>query len=123
VKVEGCPIKIAAGAQPKQNSKHDWFFADDILNSCAPFDVVKSAAMALYYDAVKVLTDDSEQGSLKSRIYGGSGNLKSKPAQVYALISQCAKCDTLLKEVIDNAGLLEQERKVRSNVSHSSRLC
>lgn len=79
--------------------------------------------MALYYDAVKILTDDSGQGSLKSRIYSGSFNLQSKPSQVYALISECAKYDTLLKEVIDNAGLLEQESKVRSNVSFSLRLC
>ena len=70
--------------------------------------------MALYYDAAKVLTADVEQGSLKSRVYGGGLDLKSKPAQVYALIVECIKYSMFLKEVIDNAGLLEQEPKVCS---------
>lgn len=69
--------------------------------------------MALYYDAVTVLTSGQGQGSLKSRIYGSS-SLKSKPAQVFALISETAKYDDLLKEVLDNAGLLKDEPKVRN---------
>jgi 25S rRNA (cytosine2278-C5)-methyltransferase len=79
--------------------------------------------MALYYDAVTVLTSDAEQGSLKSRIYGGKIGLKSKPAQVYALITECAKYDLVLKEVIENAALLEQEPKVCLLASSAARLC
>jgi hypothetical protein len=68
--------------------------------------------MALYYDAVNVLSGDAEQGSLKSRIYGSHASIKSNPAQVYALIIECVKYDTFLKDIIDNAGLLAQEPKV-----------
>ena len=67
--------------------------------------------MALYYDAASVLSADRNQGSLKSRIYGTS-TLKSKPTQVYALISESAKRDVFLKEVLDNAQLLQKEPKV-----------
>ena len=68
--------------------------------------------MSLYLDAAKVLEGPSGQVSLKSRIYGPNAELKSKPAHVYALISECAKYDTFLKEVIDNAGFLQHEAKV-----------
>ena len=68
--------------------------------------------MALYYDAAAVLTAESQRGSLKSRIYGTASELKSKPAQVHALITECAKYDTFLKEVVDNAGILAEEVKV-----------
>lgn len=71
--------------------------------------------MALYFDAVTILTADAEQGSLKSRVYGSNATLKSKPAQVFALITETAKYDTFLAEVIDNAGLLAQEPKVCSS--------
>ena len=79
--------------------------------------------MALYYDAVNVLTGEANHGSLKSRIYDSSANLKSKPAQVYALIAECSKYDTFLKEVIDNTDLLEREAKVRLKPLRCSRLC
>lgn len=68
--------------------------------------------MALYYDAALVLSSEKEQGSLKSSIYGAT-TLKSNPAQIYALISETAKRDVFLKEVIDNAQLLKDEPKVR----------
>jgi 25S rRNA (cytosine2278-C5)-methyltransferase len=68
--------------------------------------------MSLYYDAATVLTGDELQGSLKSRIYNQNAGLKAKPAHVYALIAECAKYDTFLKEVIDNAGILAHEAKV-----------
>ena len=68
--------------------------------------------MSVYYDAVSIMQAPSrEGGSFKSRIYS-SKNLKSSPAQVYALITETAKWDILLKEVIENAGLLLQEQKV-----------
>ena len=69
--------------------------------------------MSLYYDAAAVLTSTTLGGSLKSRIYSNNLELKSKPAHLYALISETAKYDVFLKEVIDNAGLLAQEPKVR----------
>ena len=69
--------------------------------------------MSIYYDAATVLTDEAQEGSLKSRIYGNKQSLRSKPAHLYALISETAKYDTFLKEIIDNAGLLSQESKVR----------
>ena len=75
--------------------------------------------MSLYYDAVTVLTGDALQGSLKSRVYSPNASLKAKPAHVYALISECAKYDSFLKEVIDNAGFLVHEPKVCSIVHMS----
>lgn len=67
--------------------------------------------MSLYYDAVSVLSSTDISGSLKSRIYN-STTLKAKPAQVYALISETAKRDVFLKEVLDNTHLLKDEPKV-----------
>ncbi|KAI9372619.1 S-adenosyl-L-methionine-dependent methyltransferase [Aspergillus egyptiacus] len=68
--------------------------------------------MSLYYDAVAVLTGPaSSGGSFKSRLYN-SRTLKASPAQVYALITEAAKWDILLKEVIDQAGILKLEPKV-----------
>jgi 25S rRNA (cytosine2278-C5)-methyltransferase len=71
------------------------------------------AAMSLYYEAVSFLSPaSSKEGSLKSRIFKTASNLKSSPATIYALISETAKYNSLLKEVIDNAGLLALESKV-----------
>ena len=69
--------------------------------------------MSLYYDAATFFSStSSKEGSLKSRIFKNASNLKSAPATIYALVSETAKYDTLLKEVIDNAGLLALEPKV-----------
>ncbi|KAL4915888.1 S-adenosyl-L-methionine-dependent methyltransferase [Aspergillus aurantiobrunneus] len=68
--------------------------------------------MSLYYDAASVLTAPSSTGgSFKSRLYS-SRTLKASPAQVYALITEAAKWDILLKEVIDDAGILKLEPKL-----------
>ena len=67
--------------------------------------------MALYNDAAAILSIDSKQGSLKSQIYG-STTIKSKPAQLFALIAETSKRDVFLKEVIDNARILDEEPKV-----------
>ncbi|KAF7588096.1 putative 28S rRNA (cytosine-C(5))-methyltransferase [Aspergillus hancockii] len=68
--------------------------------------------MSLYYDAVKILTSPSPSGgSFKSRIYNERG-LKANPAQIYALIIEASKWDTILKEVIENAGILNLEPKL-----------
>lgn len=68
--------------------------------------------MSLYYDAASILSSDAKVGgSFKSRLYN-SKDLKAPPAQIYALVAECAKWDIFLKEVIENAGVLEAERKV-----------
>lgn len=71
--------------------------------------------MALYYDAASVLSSTETSGSFKSRIYN-STTLKSKPAQIFALISETAKRDVFLKEVLENATLLEDEPKVSLSI-------
>ena len=69
--------------------------------------------MSLYYEASSFLSSASpKEGSLKSRIFKTDSSLKSNPATIYALLSETAKYDTLLKEVIDNTGLLALEPKV-----------
>jgi hypothetical protein len=70
-----------------------------------------SVGMSLYYDAASVLSSSSQDGSLKSRIYN-SKNFKSKPAHIYALISETTKYDGFLKELIENSGILALEPKV-----------
>jgi 25S rRNA (cytosine2278-C5)-methyltransferase len=70
--------------------------------------------MSLYYEAASILSDDSGGGSLKSRIYNDTSKLKSRPAQLYALITETAKYDAFLSEVINNAGILSLEPKVCS---------
>ncbi|EED22354.1 NOL1/NOP2/sun domain protein, putative [Talaromyces stipitatus ATCC 10500] len=69
--------------------------------------------MSLYYDASTVLTSSSNNqgGSFKSRIYN-SKSLKASPAQIYALVTEASKWDILLKEVIENAGILSSEPKL-----------
>lgn len=68
--------------------------------------------MSLYYEAASVLTDEAGGGSLKSRIYNDIAKFKSRPAQLYALITETAKYDIFLKEVIENADILRLELKV-----------
>jgi putative methyltransferase len=69
--------------------------------------------MSLYYDASTILTStaNNQGGSFKSRIYN-SKSIKASPAQIYALVTEASKWDILLKEVIENAGLLPSEPKV-----------
>jgi 25S rRNA (cytosine2278-C5)-methyltransferase len=69
--------------------------------------------MALYYDASSILASPaSSEGSLRSRIYNSSTPIKSSPPLLYGLITECAKWDAVLSEVIDNAGIISQEPKV-----------
>lgn len=69
--------------------------------------------MSLYHDAAASLSGAGADagGSFKARLYANP-KLKAPPAQVYALISETAKWDTVLKEVIENAGILQLEPKV-----------
>ena len=68
--------------------------------------------MSLYYEAASVLANTSKAGgSLKSRIYNNK-ELKTTPAQLFALISEASKWSLVLKRVIETCGLLGAERKV-----------
>ena len=68
--------------------------------------------MSLYYEAAAIINNEEKVGgSLKSRIYGKQ-DLKSKPAQVFALIVEAAKWSGVLKGVVERSGLLGEERKV-----------
>jgi putative methyltransferase len=68
--------------------------------------------MSLYYEAADVLTAPTNTGgSLKSRIFSKK-DLKSQPAQIYALAIETCKWSTVLKEVIEKADILRHERKV-----------
>ena len=69
--------------------------------------------MALYYEAAPLLQSDADRiGSLKSQIFN-SLNLKSKPLQLYALVTEAIKWSTILSEVIEKSQLLKAERKVQ----------
>ncbi|KAK0711279.1 S-adenosyl-L-methionine-dependent methyltransferase [Lasiosphaeris hirsuta] len=68
--------------------------------------------MSLYHETAALLSAPATRGgSLKSRVFG-SKDLKSLPAQVYALALESCKWSPVLKEVIDNARLLQTERKL-----------
>ena len=71
--------------------------------------------MSLYYEAAPLLAQ-GQPGSLKSRVFGSKLN-KSSPTQIFALISEASKWSAVLKEVVENSGLLQAERKV-SLMSH-----
>ncbi len=71
--------------------------------------------MALYYEAAEVLIAPSNVGgSLKSRIFSKK-DLKSQPAQIYALAIETCKWSPVLKEIIESADILRLERKVSSD--------
>jgi putative methyltransferase len=70
--------------------------------------------MSLYYEAADVLssaTGANAGGSLKSRIFSRK-DLKSQPAQIYALAIETCKWSSVLKEIVENADILRLERKV-----------
>ncbi|KAL5326890.1 hypothetical protein ACEPPN_004579 [Leptodophora sp. 'Broadleaf-Isolate-01'] len=68
--------------------------------------------MSLYYEAADFLTAPTNAGgSLKSRIFSKK-DLKSQPAQIYALAIQTCKWSSVLKEVVENAEILRLEHKL-----------
>lgn len=74
-------------------------------------------SMSLYYEAANLLTNaERTGGSLQSRIYGKT-DLKNAPAQVYALINEATRWSPVLKNVIESAELLKEERKVRTSLN------
>ncbi|KAH6849793.1 S-adenosyl-L-methionine-dependent methyltransferase [Chaetomium sp. MPI-CAGE-AT-0009] len=73
--------------------------------------------MSLYHETAAIVTGPSTHGgSLKSRIYGNK-DLKSPPAQVYALAFESSKWSAVLKEVVENSQLLQKERKITPTLS------
>jgi len=87
--------------------------------------------MSLYYEAATFLAAQlGTDASLTARIYGAKA-LKSKPAQVFALVSESTKWSSVLSGIIDTAGILRLERKVcvcwccleveSAHMAHSSR--
>ncbi|KAL5388084.1 hypothetical protein DPSP01_003077 [Paraphaeosphaeria sporulosa] len=68
--------------------------------------------MSLYYEAAAVLANsENAGGSLKSRIYKNK-DLKTSPAQLFALISEASKWSLVLKDVIERCRLLAEEKKL-----------
>jgi len=68
--------------------------------------------MSLYHEAADVLTRASKStDSLSSLVYGDK-KLKSKPAQVYALVVEAAKWSPVISKIVEQASLLKIERKV-----------
>lgn len=68
--------------------------------------------MSLYYEAASILGNVTNTGgSLKSRVYNNR-DLKSAPAQLFALISEASKWSIVLKGVVERCGVLTAERKV-----------
>ncbi|KAK4137825.1 S-adenosyl-L-methionine-dependent methyltransferase [Trichocladium antarcticum] len=68
--------------------------------------------MSLYHEAAGIVTGPSTHGgSLKSRTFGNK-DLKSPPAQVYALALESSKWSGVLKEVVEKTELLQKERKL-----------
>ncbi|KAK4123483.1 S-adenosyl-L-methionine-dependent methyltransferase [Parathielavia appendiculata] len=73
--------------------------------------------MSLYHETAAILTSPSSHGgSLKSKIYGNK-DLKSPPAQVYALALESSKWSAILKEVVENSQFLQEERKLTPALS------
>ncbi|MCJ1484044.1 hypothetical protein MMC06_004212 [Schaereria dolodes] len=68
--------------------------------------------MSLYYDGAQILSATHEQsGSLKSRVFAAK-DLKSTPAQLFALVSETSKWSFILKEVVEKSKILVLERKL-----------
>lgn len=76
-------------------------------------------SMSLYYEAADILSNtDKAGGSLKSRIYNKK-DLKSSPANVFALVSEATRWSAVLKDVVEKAGVL-REKKVCSSSNPSA---
>ena len=73
--------------------------------------------MSLYHEAAALIQETAGQGgSLKSRIYTNK-TLSSSPKQLFALVTEVSKWSNVLKEVVENSGLLKAERKVDEEVT------
>lgn len=72
--------------------------------------------MSLYHETAELLTSAPANagGSLKSRIFSKK-DLKSPPAQIYALAIETCKWSPVLKDIVENSDVLRLERKVHSS--------
>lgn len=74
--------------------------------------------MSFYYEASGILANERQiGGSLKSRVFNGSKDLKTPPAKLYALLIESLKWSPYLKEVIERSEILKFELKVSLNYS------
>ncbi|RVD87556.1 uncharacterized protein DFL_001783 [Arthrobotrys flagrans] len=67
--------------------------------------------MSLYLEAAAIL-ESPQTTSLKAIIYNPSKPFKSPQSKLYALIVETLKFQDILKEVVENAGILKLERKL-----------
>ncbi|PSN75022.1 S-adenosyl-L-methionine-dependent methyltransferase, partial [Corynespora cassiicola Philippines] len=68
--------------------------------------------MSLYYEAAALLANpDNAGGSLKSRVFRKK-DLKSSPAQLFALVAEASKWSPVLKDVIEKCALWPEEKKL-----------
>lgn len=70
--------------------------------------------MSLYHETADILSAPANAnggGGLKNRVFAKKG-LKSPAAQVFALAAETCKWSEVLKEVVEQSGLLKHERKV-----------
>ncbi|KAK6525037.1 hypothetical protein TWF281_011922 [Arthrobotrys megalospora] len=67
--------------------------------------------MSLYLEAATIL-ESPQTTSLKAIIYNPSKPFKSPQPKLYALIVETLKFQDILKEVVENAGILKLERKL-----------
>lgn len=68
--------------------------------------------MSLYHETADILSIPADAGgNLKSRVFGKKDH-KTSPQQIYALAAETCKWSAILKEVIENAGILRLERKL-----------
>ena len=73
--------------------------------------------MSLYHEAAAVLdSSNADAGNLRSRVFGLKDR-KSSPGQIYALALETCKWSSGLKEVVENAQLLQHEKKVSWSTS------
>jgi len=70
--------------------------------------------MSLYHEAAAVLSSGpaSAGGNLRARVFGNK-TLTSSPTQVYALALETCKWSRVLRDVVENAHILQHEKKVR----------
>ncbi|KAK6346433.1 hypothetical protein TWF730_010755 [Orbilia blumenaviensis] len=67
--------------------------------------------MSLYLEAAAIL-ESPQTSSLKAIIYNPSKPFKSPQSKLYALIVETLKFQDILKEVVENSGILKLERKL-----------
>ncbi|KAF1811493.1 putative NOL1/NOP2/sun domain protein [Eremomyces bilateralis CBS 781.70] len=68
--------------------------------------------MSLYYEAADILSASlSGKGSIQSLVYSNK-TLKNKPGHLFALLSEASKWSPVLKDIINQSGVLAIEKKL-----------